>query len=80
MINGMERELTLQLGGGGKRKGKSSRIGIILWLRKKKKKGTEKGFFGGGEGALWPTFNLSKSGRSPKPMGRDGWRHKCLTS
>ena len=45
-----------------------------------KKKGTEKGFFGGGEGAFWPTFNLSKSGRSPKPMGRDGWRHKCLTS
>lgn len=77
MINGMEWELTLQLGGGGKRKGKSSGIGIILSLRKNR---TEKGFFWGGEGAFWPTFNLSKSGQSPKPMGRDGWRHKCLTS
>lgn len=62
MINGMERELTLQLGGGGKRKGKSSRIGIILWLRKKK--GQRKDFLGEGRG-LFGQLSISPSLADP---------------
>lgn len=64
MINGMERELTLQLGGGGKRKGTSSRIGIILWLRKKKKKGQRKDFLGEVRG-LFGQLSISPSLADP---------------